>query len=236
MTKTAKEHSLPTIPAEPDAAFEAGKRLYAEQWGDAVVTNTYLKFALFAVSLLCVGCMVAEFKLIKHIDGFKPLVIRIDEVGRAEAVKYDTLTYKPKDAEIKYFLSEFCRLYYSRNRFTIHDNFKGALLYMDSQLADTTMQAWNRAGVIGTFMQSSQGEQTIQVSRVEIEDLRAAPYKATVMFDIVTLNPIDRSEARRQHYTAHFIFSFRDSVPNNLIQTNPLGMAVSYFREDEAFN
>ena len=30
-------------------------------------------------------------------------------------------------------------------------------------------------------------------------------------------------------------FLFRDSVPNELIQVNPLGLAITYFREDEAF-
>ena len=31
-------------------------------------------------------------------------------------------------------------------------------------------------------------------------------------------------------------FAFRDSVGNDLIQINPLGLAISYFREDEALH
>jgi len=31
------------------------------------------------------------------------------------------------------------------------------------------------------------------------------------------------------------LFSFRDKVPNADILTNPLGLTISYFREDEAF-
>ncbi len=47
-------------------------------------------------------------------------------------------------------------------------------------------------------------------------------------------SPLDASEIKRSQYTAHFVFAFRDTVSNDLIQINPLGLAISYFREDEA--
>ena len=36
-------------------------------------------------------------------------------------------------------------------------------------------------------------------------------------------------------YTANFVFVFKSQVPNELIPINPLGLAITYFREDEAF-
>ena len=71
---------------------------------------------------------------------FRPLVIRIDELGRAEAVDYKSLEYHPGDREAKYFLSEFCRLYYRRNRYTIHEDFTKALYFLDGKLANDTME------------------------------------------------------------------------------------------------
>jgi type IV secretion system protein VirB5 len=226
---------MPTAPAAPDAAFSAGKRLYAEQWGDAVVTNTYLKLVILALVVICIGLMCLSNKVIKHIDGFKPLVIRIDDVGRAEAVQYDNMTYRPQAAEIKYFLSKFCQLYYGRNRYTIKSDLKNSLLFMDSQLADNTMQGWTKGKTIDAYLGNPQElEAEVKVSRVDIEDLRSAPFKATVVYEVSYISPVDRSEVKRSQYTAHFVFSFRDTVPNDLIQTNPLGLAISYFREDEA--
>ena len=55
-----------------------------------------------------------------------------------------TLGYKPQDAEIKYFLSDFCRLYYSRNRYTVRDNFKKSLLFMEAQLANSVAEAYRK--------------------------------------------------------------------------------------------
>src|SRR5579859_7452422 len=151
MTTMTRRNNIPTVPAVPDAQFQAAKRLYAEQFGDALVTNTYLKIALLALSLVAAGLIYANVRTARMVQNFKPIVIRIDTVGHAEAIKYDDITYKPQEAEIKYFLSNFCRLYYSRNKYTINDNFKQALLFMDSQLADSTFQAWSKNRVIDNF-------------------------------------------------------------------------------------
>jgi hypothetical protein len=39
----------------------------------------------------------------------------------------------------------------------------------------------------------------------------------------------------RTPYTANFVFFFRARVPNEFIPINPLGMTITYFREDRAF-
>jgi type IV secretory pathway TrbF-like protein len=228
--------SLPSIPAKSDAEFQAGKRLYAEQWGDAVVTNTYLKITILALCLLCAGSLYIAYSTVKKIDMFHTRYIRIDTIGRAEAVNYDDLNYKPQEKEIKYFLTEFCRLYYSRNKLTIRDDFRRSLLFMDTALADNTLAAWSKNKVINNFLSSSAPDQEIKVNRIDIEDLRATPYKATVEYELIYISPLDRSEIKRSQYVAHFVFSFRDTVGNDLIQINPLGLAISYFREDEALH
>src|SRR5438046_3957819 len=102
-----------------DPTFNAAKQLYAEQFGDASVTNTYLKIALLVMALVAGGLIYTNTKTVRMVENFKPLVIRINDIGRAEAIRYDTLGYKPQDAEIKYFLSDFCRLYYRRNLYPI---------------------------------------------------------------------------------------------------------------------
>src|SRR5437660_6847177 len=116
---------------KPDVTFNAAKQLYAEQFGDAIVTNTYLKIALLVMALVAAGLIYTNIKTVRMFQNFKPLVIRINDIGRAEAVRYDTLGYKPQDAEIKYFLSDFCRMYYSRNHYTVLDNFKYSYLFID---------------------------------------------------------------------------------------------------------
>src|SRR5438046_10590219 len=96
-----------------NANFQNAKRLYLEQYGDPMVTNTYLKIALALVSLVAAGLVLLNIKTIRTFEDFRPLVIRINDLGRAEAINYPNFEYKPQDAESKYFITQFSPIYYS---------------------------------------------------------------------------------------------------------------------------
>ena len=219
-----------------DRTFQDAKRLYLEQYGDPMVTNTYLKIALTLVSLIAVGLLVLDWKTIKTFENFRPLVIRIDDLGRAEAINYHNLEYKPQDAEAKYFLSQFCALYYRRNRYTIQNDFSKALYFLDGKLADGILDAYRKDDIIKKFlMNTSATEIDVEVKKVALEDMQTPPYKARVDFYMVYYSPADHSEIKRDLYTANFVFVFKSKVANELIPINPLGVAITYFREDQAF-
>ena len=219
-----------------DRTFQDAKRLYLEQYGDPMVTNTYLKIALTLVSLVAVGLLVLDLKTIKTFQDFRPLVIRIDDLGRAEAINYHNLEYKPQDAEAKYFLSQFCGLYYRRNRYTIQDDFSKALYFLDGKLADGILDAYRKSDIIRKFLTNTAApEVDVEVKKVALEEMQTPPFRAHVDFYLVYYSPADHSELKRDLYTANFIFLFKSRVPNALIPINPLGLTITYFREDEAF-
>jgi len=219
-----------------DARFQDAKKLYLEQYGDPMVTNTYLKIALTLVSLLAVGLLILDLKTIRTFENFRPLVIRIDDLGRAEAINYHNLEYKPQDAEAKYFISEFCSLYYRRNRYTIQDDFSKALYFLDGKLADGILDAYRKDEIIKKFLaNTSVADVDVDVKKVALEDMQSPPFKARVDFYMVYYSPADHSEIKRDLYTANFVFVFKSKVPNELIPINPLGLAITYFREDQAF-
>jgi len=219
-----------------DATFQNAKRLYLEQYGDPMVTNTYLKIALVLVSLVAIGLALVDLRTIRTFQNFRPLVIRIDDLGRAEAINYHNFEYKPQDAEARYFLSQFCTLYYRRNRYTIQDDFSKSLYFLDGKLADGILDAYRKDDVIKKFItNSSVPEIDVDVQNVALEDMQSPPYKARVDFYMVYYSPSDHSEIKRDLYTANFVFVFKSNVPNELIPINPLGLAITYFREDQAF-
>jgi type IV secretory pathway TrbF-like protein len=219
-----------------DSDFENAKRLYLESYGDPMVTNTYLKIALALLALVCVALALVDLRTIRTFENFRPLVIRIDDLGRAEAIDYHNLEYQPQDAEAKYFLSEFCSLYYRRNRYTIQDDFTKALRFLDGKLANGILDAYRKDDIIRKFLtNSSAPEIDIDVKKVALEAMQNPPYRARVDFYMVYYSPADHSELRRDLYTANFVFAFKSRVPNEMIPINPLGLTVTYFREDQAF-
>ncbi len=147
-----------------------------------------------------------------------------------------SLEYQPGDAEAKYFLSEFCRFYYRRNRFTINDDFAHALYFLDGKSASDVMQQYTQADTIKKFLTDPGAPQTdIDVQQVTLEPMDKPPYRARVDFYRVEYEPADHSVLKKTLYTASFLYLFRDSVPNALIPVNPLGLTITYFRVDQAF-
>src|SRR5213080_5545426 len=219
-----------------ERSFHDAKRLYLEQYGDPMVTNTYLKIALVLVSLVAIGLALVDLRTVRTFENFRPLVIRIDDVGRAAAINYHNLEYKPQDAEAKYFLSQFCALYYRRNRYTIQNDFSKALYFLDGKLADGILDAYRKDDIIKKFLtNTSAPEIDVEVKKVALEQMQTPPFRARVDFYMVYFSPADHSELKRDLYTANLVFLFKSRVPNELIPINPLGLTITYFREDEAF-
>ena len=212
------------------------KQLYLEQYGEAVVTSNYLKVTVALLALVIAGLVVMNLRTIRTFQNFKPLVIRIDELGRAQAVGYDSFAYKPEDKEAKYFLTQFCELYYRRNRYTIHEDFTKSLYFLDGKLANDIMAAYKNSDAIKEFLNNpSVPEVDIDVQQVALELMDKPPYKASVDFYMIQYSPVDHSVLKKTLYTATFVFMFRNQIPSQLIPINPLGLTITYFREDEAF-
>src|ERR671911_1008274 len=119
--------------------IENAKRQFVELYGSALVMNTYLKLALLLVSLLALGLLILNFRTQAATANLKPLVVRIDDVGRAEAVQYDATAYRPQPPELRYFLTQFVIKHFSRIRATVQREYPDSLLFLDAALADATI-------------------------------------------------------------------------------------------------
>lgn len=228
-------HSLThTAPPQLEELASA-RRLYIEQYGATLVSNSYLRIAVLCLCVACVGLLVMNARTHQALRNLKPLVIRIDDVGRAEAISYSSLQYQPREAEIRYFLMEFVRRYYGRIRATVRDDYARSLYFMDGRLANATIEEEKKNKSIDNFLAGQGYQIEIDVKNVSIEDLRTLPYKATVEFEKLFYSPGDHRLDKRERYLAHFVFIVRDQVPNGLIPVNPLGLTITYFREDQAF-
>ena len=219
----------------PDEELAAARRQFVELYGTPLVTNHNLRMALLSLSAVCLGLVLLNVKTFRVLHDFKPLVIRINDVGRAEAVAYDSFAYQPRDAEIRYFLREFVTQHYSRRRATLRENYARSLYFLEGRLADVTIDANKKSKTIETFLTGEGPEIEVIVKNVSIEDLRTPPYKASVDFEKNYYNYGDATVLKRETYIAHFVFLIKDRVPNSMIPVNPLGLTIIYFREDQAF-
>ena len=79
-----------------DNASDAGKQ-YAEIWGETIHSNRHLRVfsIVLGVLLLCVTIAVVR---LSSVEPPRPIVVRVDEVGRAEALAYETVEARPTPA------------------------------------------------------------------------------------------------------------------------------------------
>ena len=215
--------------------IDDAKRAYLEQYGDALVTNNYLRLALVALSL----CLLAAFGLCFAVFSWaktqKPLVVRIDEIGRATAVNYTGFAYAPEAPELRYFLGQFVQLHYARLVGEAEEHFSRSLFYLDATLARAVIEDERKNKGLAKFAHDGSDEIDIDVKNIVLQDLRAKPMKASVDFDKIFYRRGDRVESRRERYTGYFEFVIQEHVPNTFVLTNPLGITITYFRLDAAF-
>ena len=220
----------------PSPAITRAAERYLEQYGDPLVMNTYLKIAILVLAAICLMLGFLIFRSQKALANVHPLVIRIDDVGHAEAIDFRDFNYRPKEAENKYYLSRWAELFFSRNRYTIQHDFTNSLYFMNADVQRAVVEDYRKNKTIDAFIHDSTMPYVdIEVKNVILDDLRQSPYSARVEFLKIYTNPADHSELKRERWTASVTYVFRDAVQNGEIQVNPLGLTIVNFRADQAF-
>jgi hypothetical protein len=151
-------------------------------------------------------------------------------------VQYDAAAYQPQAPELRYFLTQFIVKHFSRLRATVQREYPDSLFFLEPALADATIAQNNQSRVLERFLTNpSADEIDIVVQNVSLSELTKRPFKAAVSFQKVLYAPGTRVERERQTYVAQIDFVMRDHVPNEFVRVNPLGLQITYFRVDQAF-
>jgi type IV secretory pathway component VirB8 len=226
----------PTPLPEPAAKDSKPTRSHSlELYGSLEVMNTYLKIAVLCLSLVCAGLIFVVIRNSSALRDRGVIVVGIDNEGRPHVLSPESVEYHPQERELRYFLRQFVTDHYGRMRPTVKENYARSLYFLEGSLADALIESSNNSKTIESFIAGQGEENDVKIINVSIEDLRSSPYRATVDFEKVFFSA-DHQESRREKYTANFQFIVKDHVPNDFIPVNPLGLTITYFREDQSFN
>jgi type IV secretory pathway TrbF-like protein len=221
----------------PARTISRAAERYLEQYGDPLVMNTYLKVTILVLALVCLMLGLLVFRSQKALANIHPLVLRIDDVGHAEALDFHDFAYRPEEVENKYYLSRWTELYFGRNRYTIQRDFTNSLYFMNADVQRAVVEDYRKNKTIDAFVRDSSIPYVdIEVKNVILDDLRQSPYSARVEFLKIYTNPSDHSEVKRERWTASVTYVFRNAVQNSELQVNPLGLTIVKFRADQAFD
>ena len=214
---------------DPDQ--DSGKT-YADMWGEAIHSNRHLRVLSMGLAGLVLLLVVIIIRL-SSVELPRPIVVRVDEVGRAEALAYDAVEAQadPLDPTTKYFLHRFIDDYYSRRAATVETAWPRALRFLTTTLAN---EAFRVEGENVAMLAAGAAHDERQVERVilRIQANQDPPHGATADFDLVRL--VAGSEVGRDRWTLSLQFTFVETVDPELMIVNPMGILITYVRGDRA--
>ena len=209
---------------------------YLEQYGDPLVMNTYLKVTILVLAVVCLVLAGLVYRSQTMLANAHPFIVRINDVGRADAIDYRNFQYKPEEAENKYYLTRWAELYFSRNRFTIERDQTNALYFLNGDVQQAVIDQERKDNIIADYRaDSSLPFVDVEVKNVILDDLRQSPYSARIEFEKVFSNPADQTVIKREQWTASVTYVFQEKVKNEELAVNPLGLTIVRFRADQAF-
>jgi type IV secretory pathway TrbF-like protein len=225
-----------SISTKPSSDITRAAERYLEQYGDPLVMNTWLKVTILVLAIVCIALAVLLFRGQMALASVHPLIVRINDVGRAEAIDYRNFQYRPQEAENKYYLTRWAELHFSRNRFTIERDQTNSLYFLNGDVQRAVIDQERKDNIIASYAKdSSLPFVDVEVKNVILDDLRQSPYSARIEFEKIFANPSDHTELRREQWTASVTYVFRETVKNNELAVNPLGLTIVRFRADQAF-
>ena len=126
-----------------DTESDAGRE-YAEIWGETIHSNRHLRVFSIVLGLLLLCVTIAVVRL-SSVEPPRPIVVRVDEVGRAEALAYETVEAQadPRDPTTKYFLNRFLHDHFGRRRATAQQYWPRSLRFLSTDLANAAFTASN---------------------------------------------------------------------------------------------
>ena len=210
----------------------AGKE-YAEIWGEAIHSNRHLRVLSVVLGLLCLMLILTVFRL-SGAEPPRPIVVRVDEVGRAEAVVYEVAQAQadPLDPTTKYFLNRFLHDFYTRQTATAEEYWARSLRFLTPDLANAAFRTQAESVAL---VAAGGSREELRVDRVvlRIQAQPQPPHGATADFELVRTDRFHK-EVGREKWSVTLKFVFMAVIPNELMPYNPMGLVITYLQGDRA--
>lgn len=218
-----------TLPCPINRAAEAR---FADAFAEPLRENNYWRLAALVLTVAVLALIALNWRL--STQQKERIVVRVDEIGRAQAIGYTSQTYMPGEAEMKYFLTHFVTDYYSRQATTVLTSFSRSLLFLNTPIAEARRAEEAKTKEIQKFIVNGSDEIEIQVDNVVLVNITNAPYSAQVDIEKIYRGRTG-NENRLEKYTVSIVFAFAKQIPNDVIKVNPLGFTVMNIRQDQSF-
>src|SRR5579875_2023442 len=242
MHAKADQHAEP-LPWSADQAIlidHIGNEVYASHYAERKMS----RFVIAALTVALVCSVLGNVSLAKRKIVYR--YIRIDEMGRAQAIQYNDLNYSPREGEIRTYLTDWANYRYTINRETITKKYPLNYYFFSQPLASQLMGEDNQNHLVSQVM-SGQVEQIdvevrdVTITSMSVEMVSGAKLaKGTALVSLDKLySPRYSRQPRTEHWVVSVTYYLNPAIVNDEARTlpqfetlNPLGLVITEFHEN----
>jgi len=232
-----------------DAAWTPKEALLTDEIANEVYASHYAerkmsRFVIGTMSVMLLGSFGAIVSL-----AHKPIqnrYIRIDEMGRAQAIQYTDLNYSPREGEVRTYLTDWANYRFTINRDTITKKYPLNYFFFSQQLSTQLMSDDNRNHFVSQVMAGQIEQSDVEVRNVTITSMSEEQIQGVRMSRGTALVNIDKlysvrnsHEPRTEHWMLSVTYylnpkqvSDQSRVFPQFETINPLGMTITEFHEN----
>jgi len=238
-TRTAV-HEQDLTPKQALLADEIGNEVYASHYAER---KAYRLILACGTVLLC-GSMWLNLSLAR-----RPLVnryIRIDEMGRAQAIQYSDLSYSPREGEIRTYLTDWANYRYTVSRDTIAKKYPLNYYFLSGNLASQLMTDDNQNHLVSQVVGGQIEQSDVEVKNVTITSMSQETVQGAVLARGTALLALDKlyspshsREPRTEHWMLSLTYYLNPKQVSDQAKIypqyeflNPLGLTITEFHEN----
>jgi type IV secretion system protein VirB5 len=230
----------PLTPKQAELADEVGNEVYASHYSE----RKAYRLIIGCGTALLLGSMGLNLSLARH-----PIAnryIRIDEMGRAQAIQYTDLNYSPREGEVRTYLTDWANYRYTINRDTIGKKYPLNYYFLSQNLSSQLMADDNANHLVSQVIGGQIEQSDVEVKNVTITSMSQEIVQDVTMARGTALVAIDRlysprtsHEPRTEHWGISVTYYLNPKQVSDQARIfpqfetiNPLGLTITEFHEN----
>ena len=231
---------LPLTPAQAMLTDQISNEVYSSHYAE----RRAYRFVIGCGMAILLASLGVNFAL-----AHRPIAnryIRIDEMGRAQAIQYTDLSYSPREGEVRTYLTDWANYRYTISRDTIAKKYPLNYYFLAQPLASKLMLDDNTNHLVsqvvaGQIEQSDDEVKNVTITSMSQETLQgAAMARGTAL---IALDKLYSAQNSREPRTEHWLLSVTYYLNPKQVSDqarifpqfetiNPLGLTITELHEN----
>jgi len=239
--------SIRTVPIE--APLSPAQSLLVDHIGNEVYSSHYAerkayRFIIACGTVVLLGSLAMNLSLARRPTANR--YIRIDEMGRAQAIQYSDLNYSPREGEVRTYLTDWANYRYTVNRDVIAKKYPLNYYFLSQALASRLMTEDNANHLVSQVTAGQIESSDVQVQNVTITSMSEEMVQGASIARGTALMTMDRfysAQSSREPRTEHWMLSITYYLNPKQVSDqsrvypqyefiNPLGLTITEFHEN----